>query len=105
MVSGWAPRASKAAVLVPASVLNDAPLVVVEMSMPPLFVTCLEEAMLTGTGSIASSRQVTNNGGIDISTTTSGASFKTLAGTNTAALLALGAQPLTITAGNSTNYA
>ena len=61
--------------------------------------------VLTGTGSIASSRQVTDNGTVDISTTTSGASFTTLAGTNSAALLALGTQSLTITAGNSTSFA
>ena len=63
------------------------------------------ELALTGTGSIASSRQVTDNGIIDISTTTNGASFTTLAGTNTAALLVLGSESLTITAGNSTNFA
>jgi autotransporter-associated beta strand protein len=61
--------------------------------------------VLTGSGSIASSRQVTDNGTIDISTTTNGASFTTLAGTNSAALLSLGTQSLTITAGNSTNFA
>ncbi len=61
--------------------------------------------ILTGNGSIASSKQVTDNGIIDISTTTSGASFTTLAGTNSAASLTLGAQTLTITAGNSTTFA
>jgi fibronectin-binding autotransporter adhesin len=63
------------------------------------------ELVLTGTGSIASSKQVTDNGIIDISTTTFGASFTTLAGTNSAASLTLGSQTLTITAGNSTNFA
>ncbi len=61
--------------------------------------------ILTGAGSIASSRQVTNNGVIDISTTNNGASFTTLEGTNSAAVVNLGAQSLTITAGNNTNFA
>ena len=60
---------------------------------------------LTGTGSIASSKQVTDNGAIDISTTTNGASFMALAGTNSAASLVLGSQALTITAGTSSDFA
>ena len=63
------------------------------------------ELILTGTGSIASSKLVTDNGTIDISTTSNGASFTTLAGTNGGASLTLGSQPLTITAGNNTNFA
>ena len=59
---------------------------------------------LTGTGSIASSSKVdATSGTFDISTTANGASFMTLAGTNSAASAwYLGAQTLTITNGNTT---
>lgn len=54
---------------------------------------------LSGTGSIASSSDVIDNGTFDISQTTSGASIKTLSGGGTTAL---GAQTLTITTGSTT---
>jgi fibronectin-binding autotransporter adhesin len=60
--------------------------------------------VLTGTGSIAASSDVVDNGIVDISTTTFGASFTTLSGASTGSVL-LGAMPLTITAGNNTNFA
>jgi autotransporter-associated beta strand protein len=58
---------------------------------------------LQGTGSIASSSKVIDNGTLDLSVTTSGASIKSLAGTNTNANLFLdGGKTLTITAANDT---
>ncbi len=54
---------------------------------------------LTGTGSIAASSKVNIYGTIDISNTTSGTSFTTLAGDGT---VGLGGKPLTITAGSTT---
>ncbi|MBU3553945.1 hypothetical protein, partial [Polynucleobacter sp. MWH-Post4-6-1] len=53
---------------------------------------------LSGTGSIATSRGVVDNGSFDISATTSGASITTLSGNGQALL---GAQTLTITNGAS----
>ncbi len=59
------------------------------------------EIALIGNGSIATSAVVTDNGVIDISGTTFGAWFTTLAGASTGSVT-LGAQPLTITAGSTT---
>ena len=57
---------------------------------------------LIGTGSIASSSKVIDNGSLDLSVTTSGASITTLAGTNANANVFLGSKTLTLTAANDT---
>lgn len=54
---------------------------------------------LTGTGSIAASNEVVNNGALDISGTSAGASIKTMSGTGA---VALGSQKLTIADAAST---
>ena len=54
---------------------------------------------IVGTGSIGSSSKVVDNGGLDISVTSAGASIKTLAGNG---LVLLGNQTLTLTAANDT---
>jgi fibronectin-binding autotransporter adhesin len=56
---------------------------------------------LSGAGSLATSSGVVDNGTFDISQTTTGASIKTLSGTNTG-VVGLGAQTLNITAGSTT---
>jgi autotransporter-associated beta strand protein len=57
---------------------------------------------IEGTGSIATSSKVVNNGDLDISVTSSGTSIKSLAGTNSAATVELGNMTLAITAANDT---
>ena len=66
-------------------------------------VDSLAEIVLTGAGSIATSKQVTDNGIIDISGTTFGASFTTLVEAPMAPpRSSLGSEPLTITNGSTT---
>src|SRR5579864_4534268 len=57
---------------------------------------------ILGSGSIANSSKVVNNGTFDISVTTTGASINSLAGTNANALVFLGAKTLTILNANDT---
>jgi autotransporter-associated beta strand protein len=57
---------------------------------------------LEGTGSVASSSKVINNGALDLSVMSVGSSIKSLAGTNSNANLFLGNQTLTLTAANDT---
>jgi autotransporter-associated beta strand protein len=60
------------------------------------------ELVIEGTGSIASSSKVIDNGTLDLSVMSVGSSIKSLAGTNASANLFLGNQTLTLTAANDT---
>ena len=57
---------------------------------------------LNGTGSIATSSKVIDNGSLDLSVMSVDSSIKSLAGTNTGAQLFLGSHTLTLTAANDT---
>jgi autotransporter-associated beta strand protein len=57
---------------------------------------------IEGSGTIATSSKVVDNGDLDISVTSGGASIKSLAGTNSSAVVLLGNMTLTITAANDT---
>jgi autotransporter-associated beta strand protein len=62
--------------------------------------------VLSTSGSIASSSKLVDNGNLDLTTTTSGASIKSLSGTNANAnVLLAGGKTLTITAANNDSFA
>jgi autotransporter-associated beta strand protein len=65
-------------------------------------ITTTGELAIEGTGSIASSSKVINNGTLDLSVMSVDTSIKSLAGTNTGANLFLGNQSLILTAANDT---
>jgi autotransporter-associated beta strand protein len=65
-------------------------------------ITTTGELVVEGTGSIASSSKLINNGTLDLSVMSVDTSIKSLAGTNTNANLFLGNQSLILTAANDT---
>jgi autotransporter-associated beta strand protein len=65
-------------------------------------ITTTGELVVEGTGSIASSSKVINNGTLDLSVMSVDTSIKSLAGTNAGANLFLGNQSLILTAANDT---
>jgi autotransporter-associated beta strand protein len=65
-------------------------------------ITTTGELVIEGTGSVASSSKVINNGTLDLSVMSVDTSIKSLAGTNTNSNLFLGNQSLILTAANDT---
>jgi autotransporter-associated beta strand protein len=65
-------------------------------------ITTTGELVIEGTGSVASSSKVINNGTLDLSVMSVDSSIKSLAGTNSSANLFLGNQSLILTAANDT---